>query len=461
MSGAAPTNGWDLVYAVRIAQVNAQIVAEKRSPVAFSQQAGPVTVEGTFGSWQIVTGGSGYIVYLEFPVTGAVTESGKPALPFAGKVKLQVQLNYLPVSPVETAQQALQIAQSPALAGESLVLIEALTLSQDPGFIADGFIRTAFQLWLSENIGVLNRIFAVVDMTQVTAEAPYAWLKPTCLSYAYVDGPQAGEGLLAILAMTQGHSADNLPQQVAATVVPDGADAALLISSSLLLDCIIRNALPITFPGTTTADYTLATNSPTLSLGQSRQLTSITYEGTTYEPVLDSFSVEFTGSQIVCKSQSSIPAGDGVTCYTSVLATQGLTLVTNAQGQSTLAFTEIGSPQISHWTTTDPGTDQTDEAIGYGLMVASALAAIFTGGIAGIFVIAAGVVVGGVMANLPELISDWTPDTAPSLDLMAVDITSPFTWTGGTAFAAASADLAENMRLSGTPWPQTSGTPQA
>lgn len=460
MSGAAPTNGWDLVYAVRIAQVNAQIVAEKLSPAAFSHDAGDATVEGTFGSWQITTGGSGYLVYLLLPVDGTVTRPGEPAIPFSGSVKLAVELNYLPVSPAETTRQALQIAGSPAGAGDRVATIQDLTLAPDPGFIADTFIRTALQLWLAENIAVLNRVFAVVDMTQVTAEAPYAWLKPTSLSYAYVDGPEAGDGVLAILAMTQGRSAGTDPQQVAVTLIPDGADAALAISSSLLLDSVVRNALPVTFPGTTIADYTLATDSPTLSLVAPRQLGAIDYQGTTYQPLLESFSVEFTGSQIVCKSQSSIPAGDGVTCHTSVLATQGLTLATNAQGEPTLAFTEIGSPQVSHWTTTDPDTDQTDEAIGYGLMAAGVLAAIFTGGIAGIFVIAAGVVVGGVIANLPELISDWTPDTAPSLDLMAVNMTSPFTWTGGTAFAVASADLAESMRLSGTPWPQASGISQ-
>jgi hypothetical protein len=254
--------------------------------------------------------------------------------------------------------------------------------------------------------------------------------------------------------MTEGDAPAALAQQVAGGVVPDGHDAALLVSSSLLLNKIIRNALPATFPGTTTADFPIASRSPSLSLANPCQLSSVDYQGQTYQPLLESFTVEFSGTQITCMSQCSIPVRIGVKAHTSVNAVQAVALATNGQGQQTLAFTEVTPPQVSHWTTTDPGADQTAEEIGAGIAVAVGLATLFTAGIGGIFVVLCGALAGGVVAELPELIAAWTPDTAPSLDLMAINMTAPFAWTGGGPFSVTTADLAESLRLSGTPWPR-------
>lgn len=451
----APTDGWDLVYAVRLPQVNARIAEQNASPKAFSAAVGTATVSGSFSTWRIVPGGAGYLVYLSIPVDGTVASPGSAALPFAGTIKVSVELNYLPASAGASSQQALQIQQPSAGGTGSSPLFAITEVDFGTGFdtVAQVFIQTALQEWLTANPGVFNHVFAVVNLSAVTAEAPYAWLKPTTLSYAYADAAADSDCLLAILAMTQQRSAAGLAQEVDAGVIPDGADAALLISSYLLLNDIILNALPVTFPGTTTADYTLPTTSPTLTLANPCQLSSIEYQGSSYQPMLQSFSVEFQGTQIVCQSQTSISVHDGVTAHTSVNAVQGLTLTTNGAGQPTLTFTEIGQPQIQHWTTTDPSTDSTDEAIGLGLTIAGIFASVFTGGLAGVFIAVTAVLIGGIVENLPELIADWTPDTAPSLDLMATNITGPFVWTGGAAFSVAAAVLADSVVLSGTPWP--------
>lgn len=455
MTAPAPTGGADLVYAVRLPQVNARIAAQHASPKTFSTMSDLAAVSGTFGTWRITQGGSGRLVYLSIPLDGSLNRTGAAAIPFSGVATVSVEMNYLPASVGGSSRQTLRIKQpSPAEADRTSSLFSIIQVDFGEGLdvVEQVFIRSALQDWLLDNPGVFDCVLATIDLTEVAAEAPYAWLRPTALSYAYADSADENECLLAILAMTQERPSTDLNQQVAAGIIPDGFDAALLISSWLLLNSVLLRALPVTFPGTDVSDFEVSEEGPALTLLAPRQLSSLDCQGVTYEPVLQTFSLVFQGTQIACRSQTSIPVLDGVTAHTSVDTAQGLTMATNAAGQRVLNITEIGQPRTRHWTETDSDIDTTNEAVGAGLAVAGLVASAFTGGLAGLFIALGAALVGGVVADLPEFISDWTSETAPSLDLVAANVAAPFVWNGGAPFAAAAVDLAESLRFSGTPW---------
>lgn len=467
----APTLGWDLVYAVRIPDVNTRIAEQNVSPPSFSATFGAIPVTGRFGTWSIAQGGADYLVYLTLPIeSGTLSQPGAQPIAFTGKATVAVELCYLPGTAGNAAAptQALQIKQpagtgatavgAQAQAGgaqSELFAIQSLTLSTDPDMVVNAFVKAALQQWLYDNSGVFNHVFAVVSLQQAVAGTPYAWLRPTALSYAYADAAAPKDCFLAVLAMTQGRSSANLAEQVTAAAVPAGSDAALLISPYLLLDCIIRNALPSAFAGTTASDFQLATDRPALVLANACQLAPVTIDGSSYTPTLQSFSVEFDANQLVCSSQTSIPVSDGVTAFTSTASVQGLSVTTNAAGQQTLTFVDLSPPQENHWTTTDPAVDQQDQDIGTAIAVGGFVLALFTGGIAGVIIALTSTLLSGLIANLPTLEAGWDTEEAPSLDLLAINATAPVAWTGGTAFAVDTVDLAESLRLSGTPWPST------
>lgn len=465
-----PTLGWDLVYAVRIGPINAQIAAANVSPPKFSGSIGSLSVNGQFGPWQIATGGAGAMVMLELPIaSGTFADGATPPVSFSGAVTVSVMLEFRD----QESGRALQIQQVTSAPGETkgaaettpsqLFTIQNLTLTPASGaasvdIVTQAAVQAVLQEWLTNNSQCFQHVLAVVNMGDVDPARPYSWLQPTSTAYAYVDDLTQQDGVLAILGMTNQRSPAGLDQQVSPEAVAAGRDAAVLISPYLLLDWVIRPALPSAFPGTAATDYTLSTEQPILSLGAPCQLTPFTSGGDTYTPTLQSLSVNFEGNQLQCSTETSTPVGFGVIAWTSTQATQGVQLTTTPAGQPTLAFYDLAQPVTNTWTATDPSTQRTDDDIADALALAGMVLSMMTGGMAGFIIMVTATLLSGLIQNLPTLAAAFISQTSPSVDLLAVNATSPITWSGGTRFALTNVDLVESLRLSGTPWPAAAGT---
>jgi hypothetical protein len=318
--------------------------------------------------------------------------------------------------------------------------------------LSQAAIKAGIEAWLTKNPAALDRPLALVDLAKFANTTSQNWLRPTFLAHAMCEGENGV--LLAVLAMTQERAPHGLDRIVSSNSVRPGFDAAFLLAPHLILDSIILPALPQAFKGLEVGDFQLSPETGTLALTEPKQIQDVKYQGETFNPTLLSFSVSFQGTQLVCQAETSVPIEDGVVAHTAIKTLHGLTVVDNGRGEKCLFFTDLAEPEIRHWNLTDPDIDKLHAAVGTAIAVAGVVTAFFTAGVSALVLVAAATLVGGIVTTYPYLVAAWSATTAPQLDLTAGGFTGAFAWENGDAFTVANVDLADCLRLSGTPWQQ-------
>ena len=447
-----PTLGWDLVYAVDIGHINARIAAAHPAPRRFSSSYGEeITVEGTLGAWQIVPGGSGHLVFLQIPILDGSMRHADRIQTFQGSVTVSFSLEYLE----ETDGHTLRIRHG-AKNDEPAFQIERVDPGALCGLMARSLVESSLQSWLGEHDEAFTHVFATIQLEAMQTDGAHAWLKPTTISYAYADRPARGDGLLAILAMTNGRPAGHLGQQVMASAIADNQSAAMLISPHLLLDWLIRPALPLAYPGTKVEDFEFVGDFPMLQLKAPRALTIEHDDKLPAAPTLQSLTISFTGNQFVCVSETSVSDGT-ITEHRRVHSRQVLRMQTDAQGKRGIAFVQDGEAEVHAWTTVNPEAQAAaNKAAEWVFTVGIVVSLMVTGPIA-ITVMAVAAVTSGLIKIAPVLAAlaheYLAKPYSQNVDLLALNAFQPFAWHGGADFALESVDLAESLRISGSPWP--------
>lgn len=451
---SAPTFGWDLVYAVRLDEVNARIAEQERTPRRFTRTVDEVTVSGTLGDWHIVPGGSGHVLLIELALTDGLVEGGTvPPTRIAGRVTLAIEL--MALHEVDGKRAALRVRQpdtgedeDEAPGNSSLFAIRQIALTGTRSTAVRLLVRLALQEWLQDNQGVIEHIFAVIDVEQATRGHPFAWLRPTELSYAFGDGVTPERCVLAVLAMVGGRSSSDLDQQVSITAIPPGCTAAILISPHLLLDGIFRDALPQAFAGLAAEDFVLDSQSPRLALAARRPLTPLKQGSDDHPHALRELSVTFRGSEIVSEIVHEVEVDWSLKIITSTRSVHAVKAVTDAQGRSTFTFVRIGEPQMHHTSEIDPDAARRDEIVSKAILVIGTVASLVTAGATSLLILVGTTLLCGLMDHRISLLQA-TAGHAPGLDLLAFNAASPCVWSGDRLFRVAGVDLAESLRLHG------------
>jgi hypothetical protein len=214
---SASTFGWDTAFGIHIADANAAIVKAGSSPKAFavSDPQDSLSVSGTFGPWQITTGGSGALVRLRVPVVTAAIEFPTRTDHVVDAVALvDVRLNLLhQEDPSGRTSHHLCVRTTAPRPGVNVASV--WKVDHPPGNRLSFLSKVAFQelleLWLNENLDDFDHVFATVDLNRRADQEAFQWLQPTHVSYAYSDMGD-DDGLLAVLCMTGGRSRpDSVP----------------------------------------------------------------------------------------------------------------------------------------------------------------------------------------------------------------------------------------------------------
>jgi len=246
-SGEISTFGWDTAFAVRIANVNAAIAARKMSPTGFSYTSPTdpkVTCQGSFGDWQLVRGGDGGAVNVMLPVTDVtgVAPDGDSYSNYTwskGSLTFTIRLAFFETSTGSTTRQ-LQV--QPVGAGPSTPVVEYYAadesiLPSPPWAIYS--IQAALTAWCTANLADFAYIFSVADINDEADKGAWSFLKPSYVTYSYVDGYDDEDAFLGVLAMTSGRSPDNLQQVIDKRIVPAGVEGAFCISRALMLTDLV------------------------------------------------------------------------------------------------------------------------------------------------------------------------------------------------------------------------------
>ena len=455
----APTLGWDTVFAVHIDDLNKVIAARKASPAAFSMTDpdDAISVTGKFGTWQIVPGGSGGLLWMKVPFYDTVlTMNGKVEPPMSGAVTIEFRLRFMdqdagdarsPRTRKLTVQSGLGPSGEPAVSRQNLDIDGGA-----PGFQAKIALDTLLDLWMNAHLEEFQHVFAAVDVNEAAAHDRFQWLQPTHVDYAYNNlGPK--DGLLAVLCMTERRPPTDLAQQVVAAAIPAGQRAGLLIAKRRLLEKLVLPMMPQIFEGSRATDFAVSASGESIATATKNvDFTVKASDGSTFKAQLLDLQLSLMAETLTLTMVSKTEISPGINALCRVENFLGVRLV-NVGGKQTLAFYDIKPQALTRWTEHDPKLDLAAEILGLIALFALAVAAFATAGTAlavGALVIGllAGAAAAGILLtkSVIELIGTAK---APTIDALLMNSTNPISWTGAESFRLASAQLNDSMQLGG------------
>lgn len=457
-SGEISTFGWDTAFAVRIANVNAAIAARKMSPKSFSY-ADPtnpnVTCAGTFGDWQLVRGGDGDAVNVMLPVSNVtgVAPNGDSYSPYSwssGSLTFTIRLHFFETTPGAKTQQ-LQV--QPNAAGPSTPVVEYYAadesiLPSPPWAIYS--IQAALTAWCTANLADFAYIFSVADINDEADHGAWSFLKPSYVSYSYVDGYDDEDAFLGVLAMTNGRSPNNLQQVIDKRIVPAGVEGAFCISRALMLADLVVPQLMAMWPNLQASDLTIGEQTIVLNADATVELPVVIEQGTPYTPVLKQFSYTIEGPQISIDAYTETDVQAGVTAWCRTTSYYSITKGTNSKGETTLAYVQIGTPVQSHGNIVAEWVKITDAILALILAVALAVLAVVTGGAAAPVIVVLGALLVGAVGFSAEIAGLIANNDAPAIDLLEDNIYAPMTWTDSKDLTVTAVTLDGSLQLAGS-----------
>jgi len=457
------TLGWDTVFAIRVGDANRAIVDHHTSPAGFdyADAASMLRCSGTFGDWQITSGGDGGNIRLRLPVTdvrGAYPGAAGP-VDFrhpALTATIQIRLHFLPQPDADSAAAVvphdlvpLTTSTGPADPVVSLVTVDWTGGDPSPGVLRY-LIEGAVVGWCNDHLDQFAHVFATVDLNQYVATGDFAFCKPTYLSYAYAETENPDEAVIGVLCMTGGRPPGQNVQQVSPAIIPPGTRAGFALSRQRLLADMILPTLPLAWTNAALSQFALGTDGRSVVLvdGQSVQLPDVSHDGSTYTPYLEGFTLTISDAVIQVDARTEVDLGLGVTGWCDSTHRYTIALGTGASGQQTLVYSSVGDPDETHGTSESSTT--TIVLVVIGLLVTLILA-ILTDGVA---LIVAGIVAGvllGVAGVTPDIIAAVDGDQAPGIDLLTFNATHPITWPDSKDFTLHTAVLNGALQLGGDP----------
>jgi hypothetical protein len=455
----AQTYGWDTVFAVPIADVNAAIVKAGTSPKSFAatDAVDRYAVTGEFGPWQLTTQGSGDIVRLAIPLTQAViTKPDRSTETATGVALVDVRLNFLHQQeeqqrPPTGALRDLRVrttAAGPDAPAASVV--QVCYSGAKPSFLADAALQGMLGDWLNKNLSAFEHVFATVNIDRTAAQGAFQWLQPTDVAYAYQDLGTPNDGLLGVLCMTEKRPSAGLVQQISAAAIPSGARCGLLISKERLLAKLLLPTMPQLFAGARQQDFALSESGQSIvnaTKDVSFQVT--TKDGKTHSARIIDLVLTIEAGELQLSVKTVTTVSPGIRAYCQTQNFLGIRLVNKPDESQTLGYFDRRPAITNHWPEADPGIEITEDIFGVIALIAVAIALVVTDGAAiGAVALVMGLVA-GVMMLTTTIIQMVGKDDAPAINSLVLDATVPIVWRDSKDFRLDNACLNDSLQLGG------------
>jgi hypothetical protein len=467
-------NGWDVVSAVRIDDINAAIAAAGTSPTEFSADiAEGSATSGKFGAWSIAPGGNGLLINLRVPLRDVTVErNGKTATLDEAEAVVRVELEYIPggdrkmlgasgkEEEVETHLLVLRTAPDPLRLMEGLfgapeagkvATVLSVDRGREMGSRLYSVLKVGLDQWFNDNLAAFQHVFATVNVVKAVheeTEGGFDWMKPSAVSYAFGhNAADPDQSILAILCQTGGRKADGLFAQAQADMIPEGANAALCISRPRLVHDMIGKALPLAFDGLSEKDLTFSAKDTQVSVDKVVQLENVKDEdGREYSPRMEKLKILAGETEVRVESQTRTEITKGVWSIINTVDKFRYGLGTNNKGQKTLRF-ERTFHDDKHQREDDPtATIWEWVARGFALL-GTILLGFLTGG--AFFIVAAITAVISIGVITREGIKLVKGNDGPGIDLMLTAATQTVTWSTATRFDPVFAALNGGLQIGG------------
>ncbi|MCR5829173.1 MAG: TULIP family P47-like protein [Lachnospiraceae bacterium] len=446
------TNGWDTVSICRVSALNALIKAEKTYPdqIDTSEPGYNFSVKGSFDAWQVVTGGDGKNVKIRVPFKDGFYKGlsyyGKDVFDITGSyadILLKLQYFPLPETTLTDGEYNLYVNTEGATSTEPIAAVINFEVTNcDMDDVNKSILKGQIEKWLNipENLKKFDTLFSTViinNMGQGSEE--FKWLNPTTIGYAYTDANTEDSSIFGILCMTNDRSSAGLPNQLPAITLKEDDNSIFVISRELFVKYKLLPSLPEIFKNSPDAKYTLSKDGLTIN-ATNLKLDPISYKGSTYYPVADSFEISFDSEFIRTTSNISCSLPFGIVSHSLIVAKQTLVMAKNNKGEKVMAYQTVGKPDINNSVTIPPGVIITEliSAILGGVFIG--VAAWFGGAVLALIVgiivlLVVAIMVISIHVIIAKIIAEGVLESVPSIEpmvkLSSKKIKWPFCSEGG------------------------------
>ena len=302
-------NGWDVVYACTGAYMNSELQKNPSQCIqGFQYTDANLAISGTFGTWQIVPGGSGSFVRMAIPiVSGTATLVGSAAICELDDVIAVVQMQLSLGSPASgSSDRVLKFnCQKSGSAVTDLSDGAVYVVTPDStgvlagranGALASALLATALTEVFINNRDQLSFLFAQI---MPVPDAGSAWLTMEESAFVYQQPNDQDLGNLAILGMIEQLDTSNQPLSFDNRLLAPGSTYGFMLSAEKFMEKIVLPGLPAAYGGNcTTNNLTMAEGKIVLNSGF--HLDHVKSGAIYYTPEVTSLSYEITTSSMRC-----------------------------------------------------------------------------------------------------------------------------------------------------------------
>ena len=338
--------GWDTVYAISANEVNKALAANPDKTLQdLDYQNGPIKMTGKFGPPSIVSGGSGKLLRLQFPITsGEFVSPGQPNASLAN-VTLVADLE-LAMLPGQLDKKNLVFdIKSVAKGGQTGPgLVTPINLLDPDNHLNTAQHAEVFGLlpaYLVKHAASLSYVFAQVNFAK---PANNSWLAPVEADYAFM-AKNSGENYLGILAVTTQKNISGLQRSIDNGIVGGTNDAGLFISKELFLKNVILPILPSAYPGTSDSTFTYDSSTQSIKNTGPFNTPSTKHGAITYYPQITSLNTTLSGGDLVTSINGNCSLKAGISMTFSVGSTNVSQFDVATQ---TISFLPDPHPSSSH-----------------------------------------------------------------------------------------------------------------
>lgn len=293
--------GWDTGYATTIAEVNQALADPAARPAGFNVTAQGMTVQGQFGAWSIVPGGSGVLLHLQTAITsGSISGGGAATADLAGlAVVMEINLLLLPSHLPGGLDLKFNFKtvgktgtpSAPGVVTPMLVLDPAKKLA----FAQTAVFGASIAQSLCDQAAAVSFAFANINLV-APAGSP-TWLTPVSCAYSYYQ-TDGGAGFLVVLSATDSRNTDNISRKIDPALATGSGNGFYAISEALFLQHVIQPILPTIYPGTDASYFHFDAANGVINATRAIGLPGTQSGAITYYPEITSLQIGVKGSNV-------------------------------------------------------------------------------------------------------------------------------------------------------------------
>ena len=326
---------------------------------SFNYKSEGTEIRGTFGSWQIVNGGSDKFVHFKIPIVSGTLNVNGIKTDLTGIVPvMSIKLDFVNNPQNDNVKALTFDVDGSGSEGSSnnvfTIDVDArgkdATITPEKNPVVWGVMNSSMPQVFANNKDKLSYVFAQINLVSPQSGS---WLAPKEMEFAYLD---ANEGFFVIFTCITTKDTSSLPRVPDTSILDTTNDFFVCISERIVLENLIQTGLPAAFGHGATASnfqYEVVSETPgQMEIGKivnNGELSTDTAKWAleTYYPKIQDLEITISNNQlhVITNGSFDITGLAGASCSFQVTLNNTFSFDSSNQ---TFSFSEDPHPSSSY-----------------------------------------------------------------------------------------------------------------